>query len=71
MKYTTEKILLTIFCIEIIAVIFVACFYFDLYQATVNGKSKINEYGQAIFTPSPSWSVTLRNNLKDVFNHDA
>lgn len=71
MKYTSEKILLTILTIEIIATIFVACFCYDLYQATVNGKSKINEYGQAIFTPAPSWSVTLRNNFEDIFNHDA
>lgn len=68
MKYTTEKILLTIFCIEIIAAIFVACFYFDLYQATVNGKSKINEYGQVIHSPSPSWSITLKDNLKAMFD---
>ena len=68
MKYTTEKILLTIFCIEIIAAIFFTCFYYDLYQATVNGKSKINEYGQAIFTPAPSWSVTLKDNLKAMFD---
>ena len=68
MKYTTEKILLTIFCIEIMVTIFVACFYFDLYQATVNGKSKINEYGQAIHSLAPSWSVTLKDNLKAMFD---
>ena len=67
MKYAKEKILLLIFLIEIIVAIFVACFYYDLYNATVNGESYINEYGQAIFTPEESWSVSFQNTIENIF----
>ena len=66
MKYTTEKILLAILSLEIIATIFVGCFYHDLYQATANGKTKINEYGQVIHTKAPSWSVSLISLLSEM-----
>ena len=66
MKYTTEKILLMILSLEIIATIFVGCFYHDLYQSTVNGKTRINEYGQVIHTKAHSWSVSLISILSEM-----
>lgn len=66
MKYTTEKILLAILAFEIIAAIFIGCFCYDLYQATINGKTKLNEYGQVTHTPMQSWSVSLMENLNEI-----
>ena len=71
MRYTTEKIMLSILLFEIVMAIFIAFFYNDLYQATIDGRSKIGEYGQVINTPAQSWSVTLKNNLTEFFNNEA
>ena len=71
MRYATEKILLSILLIEVVMAIFIGCFYNDLYQATIDGRSKINEYGQVIHIPAQSWSVTFKENLMEFFNNEA
>ena len=66
MKYIKEKIILCILLIEIVAGIFLWCFYSDMYQATLNGRSEMDAYGNVTFTPAESWSVSLQEKIEDI-----
>lgn len=59
MKIMIDKILLYILALEVICALFIGCFYYDLYNSTLDGTTGFDQHGNMVTTPVQSWSVDL------------